>query len=280
MNGKYILILGSALCLLLAIAGCTKKTTEITYITPSDWQKVEGGTFNNGTSDVTVSTFYLNKYEVTQAEYQALTGDNPSGFPDVANGPVERVSWLKSIGYCNLKSINDGLAPCYSYGMYGTNPADWPAGWNTGMENHLNVVCNWSAKGYRLPTEAEWEFAAQGGSQTHDYTYSGSDYIAAVAWYSTNSDATVHTVGTRAANELGVFDMSGNAWEWCWDIWATTYPTGAQTNPHGATSGTTRVTRGGAYNAGNAACEVVHRSSTNPASSIYGQGIRLCRKSL
>jgi formylglycine-generating enzyme len=280
MTLKMISKFAAVLCLVLVIAGCTKKTTEITYITPTDMLFVQGGTFNNGTSDVTVSSFYLSEYEVTMAEYEALIGDNPSGFPEVENGPVERVSWLKSIGYCNLRSLNEDLTPCYSYGTYGTNPADWPAGWNTGMDSHLNVVCDWSAAGYRLPTEAEWEFAARGGVTSHNYAYSGSNYISPVAWYATNSGNTTHAVGTKAANELGLHDMSGNAYEWCWDIWQADYPSGAQTNPHGATTGSTRISRGGGYNVGSMACQVSPRSSSNPASSLYAHGFRVCRISL
>ena len=280
MLNRVLLPVIILLCLALAVAGCTKKTTEIQYITPTVMLFIQGGTFNNGTSDVTISSFYLDKYEVSQSEYEALTGDNPSWFPDVDNGPVELVSWLKAIGYCNLRSLNESLTPCYTYGTYGTNPADWPEGWSTGMDSHNNVSCNWTAKGYRLPTEMEWQWAAMGGNKTHDFTYSGSNYANAVAWYGSNSGTITHTVGTRAPNELGLYDMSGNVWEWCWDRWGAAYPAGTQTNPHGADSGTTRVARGGAYNAGSASCEVTYRNSTSPAGMVFGHGFRICRISL
>jgi hypothetical protein len=108
---------------------------------------VEGGTFNNGTSDVTVSSFFIGQYEVTQGEYEAVMGNNPSYFSGVTNGPVELVSWFDAIEYCNRRSMDEGITPCYSYSTYGTNPDDWPTGWNTNYQNHTNVTCNWTADG-------------------------------------------------------------------------------------------------------------------------------------
>jgi len=240
---------------------------------------VEGGTFNNGTSDVTVSSFYLGQYEVTQSEYEEVMGNNPSYFTGVTNGPVEMVSWYDAIEYSNRRSMDEGLTPCYSYSTYGTDPDDWPTGWNSNYQNHTNVSCSWTADGYRLPTEAEWHFAARGGNQTHNYTYSGSNNIDEVAWYSGNSGGTTHTVGTKAANELGTFDMSGNVWEWVWDIYGS-YPGGFQTNPHGAVSGYTRVFRGGSWYSDADYCTVSLRYSGYATYSYHNIGFRLCRFSL
>ena len=206
--------------------------------------KLEGGTFNNGTSDVTLSTFFIDKYEITQSDYEAVMGTNPSYFTGVTNGPVEQVSWFNAIEYCNRRSLQEGLTPCYSYSTDGSNTSDWPAGWNIIWQNHTNVSCNWTVNGYRLPTEMEWMFAAKGGNQSQGYTYSGSNDLNAVGWYRDNSGRTTHPVGTKAANELGIFDMSGNVCEFVWDIYGI-YPSGPQTDPHGVTSGYYRVKRGG-----------------------------------
>lgn len=240
---------------------------------------VEGGTFHNGTSNVTLSSFYIEKYEVTQSGYQAVMGTNPSSFPGNPNRPVERVSWFKAIEYCNLRSMQEGLTPCYSYSSYGTNPANWPAGWYTSSHNQANVSCNWSAIGYRLPTEMEWMFAAKGGNGSQGYTYSGSNTIDNVARYSLNSDGRTWDVGGLAANELGTFDMSGNVWEWVWDNHENTYPTGDQTNPTGPQGGDRRVRRGGGWNTDANYCTVSFRSHSIATYSLNVIGFRCVRVS-
>ena len=246
---------------------------------PENFILVEGGTFNNGTSDVTISSFYIDKHELTQAGYQAVMGTNPSYWAGNPNCPVERVSWFNAIEYCNRRSLQEGLTPCYSYSTYGTNPDGWPSGWNTSNSNHTNVNCNWSANGYRLPTEMEWMFAAKGGNQSQGSTYfSGSNTIGDVAWFYSNSSSTTHTVGTKAANELGTFDMSGNVWEWCWDIYGT-YPGGSQTDPHGATSGSYRVFRGGSWFDFAYDCPVSIRSFYNATYGNNFLGFRCVRVS-
>jgi len=243
---------------------------------------VEGGTFNNGTSDVTISSFYIDKYELTQAGYQAVMGSNPaSGYGVGSNYPVYYVSWFNAIEYCNRRSVLEGLTPCYSYSTYGTNPDDWPSGWNTSFSNHTNVNCNWSANGYRLPTEMEWQFAARGGNQTHNYSYSGSNDLNDVGWYWDNwgsANNSTHSVGALAANELGTFDMSGNVWEWVWDIYGS-YPSGSQTNPTGANSGSSRVFRGGGWGSDALGCTVSFRNGYNATGSSYILGFRCVRVS-
>lgn len=236
---------------------------------------VQGGTFNNGTSNVTLSSFRIGKYEVTQAEFIAVMGFNPSyfiGFGCVFY-PVEMVSWYHAIEYCNRRSMQEGLTPCYSYLTYGTNPNNWPAGWNS---YHTNISCNWSANGYRLPTEMEWMYAARGGTLTHNYTYSGSNYIDEVAWYAANSYSGPWPGGRKLGNELGTFDMSGNVFEWCWDIYGD-YPTGNQTNPHGAASGPTRCARGGSWYHSAPVCTVSNRGSSYPTQTTYDLGFRVAK---
>ena len=230
---------------------------------PASFVEVLGGTFNNGTSDVTISSFYMDKYELTQAGYQAVMGTNPSYFGGNPNHPEEQVSWFNAIEYCNRRSIKEGLTPSYSYSTYGTNPDNWPSGWNTNRDNHINVSCSWVANGYRLPTEMEWMFAAKGGNQSQGYTYSGSNTIGDVAWYLSNSSSTTHTVGTKAANELGLYDMSGNVWEWCWDKYSGSY----------------RVRRGGSWNYSAGGCTVSGRGGSGATNGYSILGFRVCRSS-
>ena len=236
---------------------------------------IDGGTFNNGSSDVTVSSFYIDKYEITQSGFQSVMGKNPSNFPEVVNAPVEFVSWFDAIVYCNLRSMNEGFTPCYSYSTYGTDPSTWPAGWNSDA-NHTSVNCNWTANGYRLPTEMEWLFAARGGNYTHNYTYSGSNDMSTVGWWSANSGGTTREVGTRQPNELGIYDLSGNVWEWNWD-WCGTYLSGSVTDYRGAASGTCRVMCGGGWRDGASYCAVAYVSGNDPYFQFYYGGFRVVR---
>jgi formylglycine-generating enzyme required for sulfatase activity len=165
----------------------------------------------------------MGKYEVTQAEYQSVMGNNPSNFKG-DNLPVKRVSWLEAVEYCNRLSLKEGLTPCYR-----------------GSVN--DISCNWNADGYRLPTGAEWEYAAKEGNQGYlTYEYAGSNTVDAVGWYDGNSGGRTHPVGGKAPNSLGLYDMRGNVWEWCWD-WYGVYTAGAQTDSRGARRpcGTRRV---------------------------------------
>lgn len=208
---------------------------------------VPGGTFHNGVSDVTISPLYVDKYEITQAEYTVVMGFNPTqNYGMGAAHPVYYVSWFHAIEYCNRRSLQQGLTPCYSYGSHGTNPADWPESWNYFGSNHEQITCNWDADGYRLLTEMEWLYVARGGNLSQGYAYSGGNNPDALAWHSGNAGDTTHEVGTKTANELGIFDMNGNVWEWIWDIYGP-LPGTAQTNPRGAASGDNRMLKGGSW---------------------------------
>ena len=206
---------------------------------------VSGGTFIMGgdessdqtpTHSVTLSSYYICKYEVTQALWRAVMGSNPSKFKG-DNLPVEQVSW------------ND----CQTF---------------------INRLNSYTGRNFRLPTEAEWEFAARGGNYSRHYKYSGSNYISDVAWYCDNSGNRTHPVGTKQANELGLYDMSGNVWEWCSD-WYGSYSSYSQSNPTGATSGFGRVERGGNWCGLARYCCSSHRSYYAPGNSFDDLGLRL-----
>ena len=205
--------------------------------------RINGGTFqmgsNNGYRDeepvhtVTVSSFYMGKYEVTQKEYREVMGTNPSNFKG-DNLPVEQVSWYDAVEYCNKRSQREGLTPAYTIDKSRKDPN------NTSTYDTVKWVVTWNknANGYRLPTEAEWEYAAKGGNGSPgNYTYAGSNNADEVAWY---IGSKTQNVGTKKPNGLGLYDMSGNVWEWCWD-WYGSYSSAAQTDPAGASSGSHRV---------------------------------------
>jgi sulfatase modifying factor 1 len=142
------------------------------------------------------------------------------------------------VEFCNKLSVTEGLTPAYAITAR-TPTMGYPI-------TSATVTMDMAKNGYRLPTEAEWEYAARGGSSTHGYAYAGSNTIDGVAWYYNNSWGTTHPVGGKEVNELGLYDMSGNVWEWVWD-WYGSYPSGAQTDPVGASSGSYRVIRGGGW---------------------------------
>ena len=201
--------------------------------------RVEGGTFTMGATaeqgsdanedekpahQVTLSSYMIGKTEVTQELWEAVMGSNPSDFKG-SNLPVEEVSW----------------EDCQTF------------------IRKLNAL---TGKNFRLPTEAEWEFAARGGNNSRGYKYSGSNTVSNVAWYKDNSSSTTHPVATKAPNELGIYDMSGNVWEWCSD-WYGSYSSSSQYNPTGSNTGSSRVLRGGSWFYYAFACRVSGRGYTD-----------------
>lgn len=249
---------------------------------PEGFVLVAGGTFQMGDASyatpihpVTLNDYYIAKYEVTQSEWLATMNTNPANHTGDLNRPVEMVSWYDVLVYCNQRSINEGLTPCYTISN-STDPAVWgsvPTASNTSWNA---VSCNWSANGYRLASEAEWEFAARGGNSSQGYLYSGSNTLGEVAWCLANSSDTTHPVGLKTANELGLYDMTGNVFEWNWD-WYAVYSAEAQNNPTGPLSGTSRMCRGGSYS-GNPFYNLnTTRYYITPFGGGYAMGFRLAR---
>ncbi|MFA5498475.1 MAG: SUMF1/EgtB/PvdO family nonheme iron enzyme [Candidatus Cloacimonadia bacterium] len=241
---------------------------------------VQGGLFEMGSADgyveerpvhnVELSSFLIGKYEVTQSEWIEIMGENPSFF-EGAERPVEQISWYDAIEYCNKRSVNEGLEPTYSIKGV-TNPELWSEG---------VVECNWNSNGYRLPTEAEWEYAAKGGAkQMNEFRYSGDDTIEKVAWYYDNSNSQTQRVGTKQGNSLGVYDMSGNVWEWCWDHYAKGYHDSKKVNPKGPPEGTSVVVRGGSWNNSPIHCRPSSRTETKPSFTYRSYGFRVARSKL
>ncbi|MBR2720747.1 MAG: formylglycine-generating enzyme family protein, partial [Lentisphaeria bacterium] len=185
--------------------------------------------------------YWLGKLEVTQAQWQAVMGNNPSYFKGDSR-PVEKVSWNEAKEFCNkLNTIYSGKLP----------------------------------DGYKfdLPTEAQWEYAARGGNMSRNYKYSGSNNIDEVAWYKNNSGSKTHEVGGKVPNELGLYDMSGNVWEWCSD-WYGSY-NGDAVDPVGPSSGSRRVCHGGGWSYNAISCRSAERSYSDPGNRFNHLGFRL-----
>jgi formylglycine-generating enzyme required for sulfatase activity len=213
---------------------------------------VQGGTFTMGCTpeqdddchnseqpahQVTLSSYYIGKYEVTQAQWKAVMGNNPSNFGDCDDCQVQQVSW---------DDVQQFI-------------------------QKLNELTN---KNYRLPTEAEWEFAARGGMKSNGYEYAGSNNVEDVAWHEGNSGSKTHPVGQKSPNELGIYDMSGNVWEWCED-WYGDYSNSSISNPKGPDSGSYRVFRGGSRYSSAGYCRVTSRGPNLPSNRSSAIGFRL-----
>jgi formylglycine-generating enzyme required for sulfatase activity len=232
----------------------------------SRFVRIPDGTFGfgrlkeNPNHNVSQDGFYISKYEVTQKEWNAFM--KPSNVSFVGdNLPVDNVSWDNIVRYCNARSEQEGLQPAYR--ITGSSAS--------------SVTCDFSANGYRLPTEAEWEMAAKAGSL---FEYSGSDDPDGVAWYRDNSSRRYRSVGQKEANDFGVYDMSGNVAEWCWDWYDSKYTTllSEFINPRGPAGGTVKVIRGGSVNNGiGTNLGILYRSRGNPGQAYQFVGFRLVR---
>ncbi|WP_163875716.1 formylglycine-generating enzyme family protein [Paenibacillus favisporus] len=272
-------------CILLAAmflaSACSQKETG----KQEDMVYVKGGTFKSNGSNytetsMTLSDFYIGKYEVTQAEWANVMGSNPSAFKG-DQLPVEMVSWYDAVEYCNKRSIQEGLKPFYNIDKDHKDPNNI----NENDQIKWTVTVNQGGNGYRLPTEAEWEYAASGGLEGKGFKYSGSNKAEDVAWYWRNAGDKylsgdwnwpviesnhnrTKPVGTRKSNELGLYDMSGNVREWCWDWY------GDGTVRQG---GSFRVVKGGGWIGDISNTEVSFRGKFDPNGFGPDQGFRVVR---
>jgi formylglycine-generating enzyme required for sulfatase activity len=233
--------------------------------------RINGGSFFMGSNEgafrsnervheVTVSSFLIGETEVTQELYSAVMNQNPSYFKG-QNLPVDSVTWFDAVNFCNALSEMSGLAPAYSV-------------------EGSNVIWNRDSRGFRLPTETEWEYAARGGKSGGEILdkagYAGGDAAGEVGWYSVNSNRRPQPVKSKSPNLLGLYDMSGNVWEWCWD-WYGDYPSDLVHDPVGISSGRNRVFRGGAWVTPANQLRVTFRVGNPPDSKAYSVGFRVAR---
>ena len=255
-----------------------------TTITGNETWTPSSNVFVSGRS-LTIPDLYVCDHEVTRGEFKSLMGTDPSTADaydkdgnkltgdDVLNNPVNYVNWYAAIAYCNKLSVKEGLDCAYTVSgisdwenlAYSDIPTSSNSTWNA-------ATCDFTANGYRLPTEAEWEWLARGGE---NYTYAGSDTVGDVAWYTGNTNDTgSRDVKTKAANGYGLYDMSGNVWEWCWDWYGSI---SSSTGASGASSGDNRVRRGGSWYISGSSCGVAGRSGSGPYCRNEGYGFRLVR---
>jgi formylglycine-generating enzyme required for sulfatase activity len=277
---KTIFLFTTALIAVASAAAQSRLGTEGSF---ADFVLIKGGTFTMGSPAreldrladeaqhrVTVSDFYIAASEVTQREYAALMGNNPSEFAG-DNLPVENVTWFDAVRFCNARSAKEGLTPAYTI-------------------SGENVRWNRNANGYRLPTEAEWEYACRAETTTpfnigSMITDREANFNNA---YGYNTDASGRVTGgyrqkpiavnSFKPNNWGLFDMHGNVGEWCWD-WYGDYGTATQTNPAGAATGAYRVVRGGGWNDFPKHIRSAYRAATPPNEGMYNIGFRLARNS-
>ncbi len=248
---------------LVLLPSCKRKAPDDATEVPSDAQsetKIEsgvemvqlsGGRFTMGDKDeidaplheVIISPFYMDMYLVTQEEYRRVIGKNPSRWKEDKN-PVEQVRWSDAVRYCNARSKLEGLQPCYDLNTW---------------------RCNFGANGYRLPTEAEWEYACRAGTTTAYFFGDDPSKLKDYAWFEQNSGSKPRPVGQKRPNPWGLYDMHGNVWEWCNDFYEVDYyQKSPEEDPKGPTTGETKVVRGGAWKFSDESCRSGYRYNEAP----------------
>ena len=317
---KNFLLLGLIIAIVgFAVISCDKSLPDPDSLDPDpliEMVRIPAGFFTMGSPtdekghlenespqrQVTLSAFYMGKYQVTQEEWQfVMTGNEndisvtpssfhggdgmePAGDEVQVKRPVERVSWYDVLVFANRLSVMEGLSPAYRINN-STNPNDLetvPTAFDSPNRAEWDAVEIVSGStGYRLPTEAQWEYAARAGTTTAFYNvtddWQDQTALDPIGWFNFNSDERTHEVGKKAANAWGLYDMSGNVWEWCWDWYGDEYPSEAESNPLGVSSGSNRVVRGGGWRSSAQAARSAFRGFVDPWSRVYDLGFRLVR---
>jgi formylglycine-generating enzyme required for sulfatase activity len=260
-----------ALVLIISMSAVSYSKDSLSNVTFKGMVKIPADSFMMGSNEgfkkpihkVTLDAFYMDTTEVTQAEYKELMRVNPSKFKGNSNRPVETITWYDAVLYCNARSKRDGLESVYQY----TRVIGKAGNGCKGLEN---LVIDFNKNGYRLPTEAEWEYACRAGTTTQYYwgDLMDGDYA---RWFK-NSNGTTQPVGTKKPNAWGLYDMSGNVWEWCHDWYNRTYyASSPEKNPPGPNSGVRRVLRGGSWGSGDG-CYLLSAGRSNGLPDLRGDG--------